>query len=147
MTHANSKRGTGGESAIAPRNFTMTNDERVRAIATGPPAHLRRLRAIEDLEENIVRALVEHYEEALAANVDGATYARMRAPQRAIERLADLVQRHNRYYLIEANLPMHPRTGELIDRTGEPWRPLAPRTLEELLGRAKDRVSPISRAR
>jgi hypothetical protein len=55
----------------------------------------------------------------------------------ALARLDDLIARHNRWYPIEANLPMHPRTGELVDRTGAPWRPMPPRTLDELLARAR----------
>jgi hypothetical protein len=128
------------ESTGAPaRNFTIGTDERVRAIAIGPPAHLRRLRAIEDLEEMIVRSLVERISEARAACVDIEAYARARPPRRALERLADLIERHNRFYPIEANLPMHPRTGELVDRTGAPFRPLPQADLAHLLARARTR--------
>jgi hypothetical protein len=132
-----SSRKSGEQSAIAARNFSLTSEERVRAIAAGPPAHMRRLRAIEDLEEGIVRVLAQRYAEARAQKIDADAYALSKAPLRAIARLADLIERHNRWYPIEANLPMHPRTGELLDRTGLPWRPLAPRDLTQLLARAR----------
>ena len=48
------------------------------------------------------------------------------SPDRITEdlaRLNDLIGRHNRYYPIEANLPIDVRTGRLLDR-GAPWRPL-----------------------
>jgi hypothetical protein len=125
------------QSGVVARNFTLSTEERVRAIAAGPPAHVRRLRAIEDLEEGIVRVLAQRYVEARALDVDPDAYARSRAPGRAIERLADLIERHNRWYPIEANLPMHPRTGELLDRSGLPWRPLRARDLSHLLARAR----------
>jgi hypothetical protein len=67
-------------------------------------------------------------------------HARAAAPRHALLRLDDLIARHNRWYPIEANLPMQPRTGELIDRTGEPWRPMRAPTLEELLARALSRA-------
>jgi hypothetical protein len=35
-----------------------------------------------------------------------------------------LIDEHNRYYPIERNLPMDPRSGALLVK-GEPWRPLA----------------------
>jgi hypothetical protein len=41
-------------------------------------------------------------------------YARTKAPVREIERLRELVARHNRWYPIEANLPIHPRTGAFV---------------------------------
>jgi hypothetical protein len=125
-------------SGVAARNFSLPTEERLRAIAAGPPAHLRRLRAIEDLADGIVRVLAQRYDEARTLAVDPDGYARSRVPARAIERLADLIARHNRWYPVEANLPMHPRTGELLDRSGMPWIPLPPPDLERLLTRAKE---------
>ncbi len=118
------------------RNFTLTTEERIRAVAAGPPAYMRRLRAIEDLEQGIVRVLAGLCEEARAAGLDEEAHARQAAPVHALARLDDLIARHNRWYPIEANLGMQPRTGELVDRTGAPWRPMRSRTLDELLARA-----------
>ena len=132
------------ETASPQRNFTLATEDRVRAIAGGPPAFMKRLRAIEDLEEGIVRTLVTACEKALDEGLPRdalATHARASVPARAYERLVDLVARHNRYYPIEANLPMRPRTGELVDRTGEAWRPMVARTVEELVTRAIDRLN------
>jgi hypothetical protein len=131
------------ETLSPQRNFTLATEDRVRAVAGGPPAFVRRLRSIEDLEEGIVRVLVDQCRRALSAgmpNENLAAHARASAPMRAFERLNDLVSRHNRYYPVEANLPMMPRTGELVDRTGEPWRPMPQRSLEELVSRALTRL-------
>jgi hypothetical protein len=128
------------ETGAPPRNFTLTIEERVRAIANGPPAYARRRRAIEDLQEGIVRVLVERCTEAAAEGVDPEARARACTPSRALERLNDLVVRHNRWYPIEANLPIHPRTGELLDRNREPWRPLRAITLDELVAQALARL-------
>jgi hypothetical protein len=126
------------DTSAPVRNFTVSVDERVRAIAGGPPAYMRRKRTIEDLERAIVRTLAERCAEAIARGIDARSHARDSAPARAIERLEDLVARHNRWYPIEANLPMHPRTGEVVDRTGEPWRPMRAPGVEDLIARALD---------
>ena len=128
------------ETLDPARNFSLTLEERVRAVAAGPPAFIRRLRSIEDLEEGIVRVLAERLEEARAAGDDAPAHARAEAPLRALERLNELISRHNRWYPIEANLPMRPRTGEMIDRNGENWRPMPERTLDDLLARALQRM-------
>lgn len=123
------------ESTFAPvRNFTISLQDRIRA-ADGPPAYMRRKRAIEDLEEsllNAVRALVRKL--AGTPDLEHAVLeaARLRLDVREINRLIDT---HNRYYPIEANLPMHPKTGALVERGGMPWRPLAPITIEDIVAR------------
>lgn len=137
------KKNASNDTASPQRNFTLRTEDRVRAIAAGPPAFVRRLRAIEDLEEGIVRVLIEHCRDARSAGAAPAelsAHARASAPMRAFERLNDLVERHNRYYPVEANLAILPRTGELVDRTGEPWRPMTRRSLEELVSRAIGRL-------
>jgi hypothetical protein len=127
------------ETLDPPHNFTLTTEERVRAATAGPPAFMRRLRSIEDLREGIVRVLVEHCEEAREEGADVETHAREAAPLRALARLNELVSRHNRYYPVEANLPMQAGTGRLIDRTGEPWKPMAACSIDELLAVALER--------
>jgi hypothetical protein len=104
------------DTAAPNRNFTLTVEERLRAYAQGPPAWSRRRRRIEDLEDELSRRAAVAPEEELAAGL--AT-------------LNDLIARHNRYYPVEANLPLDPRTGALLDG-GAPWRPLRPLTRADL---------------
>ena len=133
---SSTREGDAQRSGAPQRNFTIPVEERVRAWTAGLPAYVRRLKSIEDLEDGIVRLLAQRVEEARASRIDPDAYARASAPLRALERLHDLVDRHNRWYPIEASLPMHPATGELLDRSGVPWRPLARREFDQLLARA-----------
>jgi len=111
------------ETAAPERNFTLATEERVRAVVAGLPAFVRRLRIIEDLEAAIVRLLAAGQHERQARSL--------------LDRLNDLVSRHNRYYPIEANLAIDPRTGELVDRDGRHWKPMPARSLEDLRSTAR----------
>lgn len=118
-------------SVALPRNFTISTAEYLRALAAGPPAFARRLRRIEDLERAILAALREAEEKA---PLDAAALPEEVAAKLA--RLNRLVEDHNRYYPIEAALPIDPRTGGLLD-WGEPWRPMPPFEAAALLARAR----------
>lgn len=122
-----------------PMMFKISLAERVRAAA-GVPAHIRRKRRIEDLEEAIILALADIYDEAETQfgagtpEADGA-FA-VRANELDIKLLNDLIERHNQYYPIEANLPIEVSTGKLIAGQ-EPWVPLKPATHESLMTRLR----------
>ena len=86
-------------------------------MVTGPPAWSRRRKRIEELS---VEVLALHREgEATAA-------------KKKLAELVKLVEQHNAYYPIEANLPIDPETGQTVE-LGEPWKPLPRPTLESLL--------------
>jgi hypothetical protein len=115
------------ETAAPPRNFTLSLEERLRAYAQGVPSYIRRLRRIEDLEARLILKL------GAAGSVAAAL-----AEAEIVDELAqlnDLIARHNRYYPIEANLPIDVRSGRLLER-GAPWRPLPSVTAADLLARA-----------
>jgi hypothetical protein len=127
----------GEDATAAPqRNFTLPTEERVRALVSGPPAFVRRLRAIEDLEEAILRALVYRAVLAAGAGLDAEQELRHAFPVRSHKKLSDLVACHNRYYPVEANLPMRLRTSEIIDRDGAAWRPRRCLSVDEFVARA-----------
>jgi len=109
------------ETSAPVRNFTMTLADRVRAAA-GPPAYMRRLREIEDIEARLLREVLH-----------GADPAQL-----DLRRINDLIERHNRYYPCEANLPMDPRSGRLVERGGRAWMPLAPFTPARLAELARE---------
>lgn len=115
------------DTVVPPRNFTLTADDRVRAYTQGVPGYIRRRRRIEDLEAQLVAAL--------AAAEDPSQAVTSRRVTADLAALNDLIARHNRYYPIEARLPIEVRTGRLLDR-GVPWRPLPPVTAADLLARA-----------
>src|SRR5262245_51605323 len=120
------------EFSMLPRNFTVTSDERVRALIGGLPAYVRRRRRIEDIEAAIVHRLRAHAARTGRPIDPGAPPA---ALARALVSLRDLVDAHNRYYPIEANLPIDRATGGLLE-CGKPWEPMALPTWEALLARA-----------
>jgi len=115
-----------GFSAL-PRNFTVTTDERVRALMAGPPAYMRRRRRIEDLETIIVSGVRAQAEKG---PID--LHHPPVALARALATLRELVALHNRYYPIEANLPIDIATGGLLD-FGKPWVPMPMPTFESVL--------------
>jgi hypothetical protein len=115
------------DTASPPRNFTLSVEERLRAYAQGPPGYMLRRRRIEDLEARLIEKL------AVAE-----APAEMVATAEVVEQLAllnDLIDKHNRYYPIEAQLPIDVRTRKLVER-GAPWRPLPAVTAADLLARA-----------
>jgi len=110
-----------------PRNFRLAFEERLRAIVSGVPAYIRRRRLIEDLVEAKVQALRN-----LKTGGVSAEDLRKRAESFDLRRINDLIERHNHYYPIEANLPLDPKSGITLDR-GQRWQPLEPVTVEALL--------------
>ena len=118
------------ETVAPPRNFTLSVEDRLRAYAQGAPSYIRRRRRIEDIEAKLLARL-----SAAAAPAELAASAPL------VEELAllnDLIERHNRYYPIEAQLPIDIRTGRLLER-GAPWQPLTAVKMTDLLARAAAR--------
>jgi hypothetical protein len=105
------------------RNFSPAADRYALSLA-GPPAHMRRLREIEDE--------IEAHEQALAAaraelgdRHRGAELARRwrgLAARWSFDAVNELIERHNRWYPAEARLPMDPRTGDFVLVGGAPYR-------------------------
>lgn len=117
------------DTASPPRNFTLPLEERLRAYAQGVPSYMRRRRRIEDLEARLI--------EKLRGPEPFVEVASSREFVEELEKLNDLIDKHNRYHPIEANLPIDVRTGRLIER-GVPWRPLPFLTAADLLARGSD---------
>ncbi len=129
-------RPTALNSIDPPRNFTISTEDRVRALTIGPPAYAVRKRKIEDREVEMLDALVELHD-ALAAK--GLTAHAIKAAVEAkastfdLAKLNKLVETHNRYYPIEANLRIDPRTGGYLIYAGQAWSPEPLWTVERLL--------------
>jgi hypothetical protein len=141
-----SSKATDAIGTAAPTcNFTVTTEARTRAAIAGPPAYMLRKRRIEDMEEALIARLTKLA--GLAGASGGAHHGDDDAARAALARAArrldlapinSLIEKHNRYYPCEANLPMDPKTGALLDR-GRPWTPLPPVTLQGLVERAMNR--------
>ena len=92
--------------------------DRYLASLGGPLPYMQRLRQIDDaIEEHAIRL--------------GEAYAEHRGQPEAWERIArrwdfgdvnDLIERHNRYYPIEARLAMDPRTRDYVTVGGRSYR-------------------------
>lgn len=122
-----------------PVNFKISLADRMRA-ASGVPAFVRRKRRIEDLEEALIAALDDIYRDA-QRDFDDDPRAAERAFLDAAEKLDlrllnDLIDRHNRYYPIEANLPLDVHSGAFL-QLGKIWQPLPLATLADFLEKAK----------
>lgn len=123
-----------------PRNFSIPTEERVRAMTIGVPAWAARKRRIEDRHEELVKGLVELFDELIEkGHPREAALARMREKAASLDlaRLTALVETHNRYYPVEANLPMDPMTGAYLAR-GRPWRPEPAPTTEAIVRHAEE---------
>jgi hypothetical protein len=121
------------ETAVPARNFSVSPGERLRALVAGPPAYALRRRRIEDLEASILRLIGAH-ERKTGVPLDPRALPTPLA--RSISSLRALVEAHNRYYPIEANLPIDFATGEPVD-LGKRWSPMPLPTIEELLARRR----------
>lgn len=121
-------------SADPTRNFTLTVDERIRALTIGVPAWAARKRKIEDDQKRLVADLVELHDTLVAKKrtadeIEVALFAAATAVN--LTKLNELVSSHNRYYPIEANLPMDRRGNYLV--YGRVWRPEEPYSAARLV--------------
>jgi hypothetical protein len=96
------------------RNFGLDLAERMRGLG-GLPAHLYRLGRIEQLLER-ARALARRVHDGLE---------HLETLDALIGAVNELIESHNRYFPIEANLPIDTATG--LPRHGD--RPFVPRPL------------------
>jgi hypothetical protein len=137
------------DETLAPhRNFSISTADRIKA-AHGPPAFVRRKRHIEDLEA----ALFEMVTDAIGktGSVEAARRALEGLPsvEKALAELNRLIEAHNRYYPIEANLPLDPATGVQLDRgvgVRKPWAPLPRVTLSDVMGAACGAPSAVGKS-
>jgi hypothetical protein len=132
-------------SADPPRNFTLRLDERIRALTIGVPAYAARKKKIEDLEARLVATLVTLHD-ALAArqaklgqqrdDLALASAVADKAETLDLKQLNALIETHNRYYPMEANLPIDLPTGEYLV-SGRRWLPESPWSAERLVARVR----------
>lgn len=124
-------------SADPTRNFSLSTEERIRALTIGVPAWSQRKRNIEDDIGKIVEGLVELSETLAQKGRDPAEIARAveaAAARRDLTKINAMVVKHNRYYPVEANLPMNSRGEYLV--YGRVWRREEPFTAARLVALA-----------
>lgn len=90
------------------------------------PRWMERLREIHDeLASHRIRLERAHRELSEECAGDAEAFARRwrdRARRWRFDYVNELIDQHNDYYPIEANLPVNPRTGDYVTVTGRPYR-------------------------
>jgi len=109
---------------LRKRNFSPTVEGYALSIA-GPPAYSQRLRQIEDEIAGHEERLQEAWRTVRREEQDPAE--RERRWRAVAERwnfyaVNDLIDKHNRWYPIEARLPMSPLTGDFVLVGGKSYR-------------------------
>lgn len=107
------------------RNFRPSLEGYV-ASQGGPLPYMQRLREIELETEAHLERLAE-LQSGLAEELSGdaAAFARRWRELAAswnFTEVNDLIERHNRWYPVEARLAMDPRTGDFVRINGKPYR-------------------------
>jgi hypothetical protein len=106
------------------RNFTPNADSYLAALG-GPLPYMSRLRAIhaQTLEhERQLEAAWQELRAELADEEGFATRWRATAERWNFYEVNELIDRHNRWYPVEARLPMDPKTGDYALVNGEHYR-------------------------
>lgn len=121
--------------ADPPRNFTLSTEERIRALTIGVPSYAERKKHIEDREAGYQKKLGALFDTLAAKgrsreDIEHALFDLARTFDLA--KTNALVEKHNRYYPIEANLPLDPQTGGYL-LYGNPWVPEAPFTVQRVV--------------
>jgi hypothetical protein len=106
------------------RNFSPSIEGYALSIA-GPPAYAQRLRLIEEEIAAHEERLQEAWLELRRAEPDPAERERRwreTARRWSFHAVNDLIEKHNRWYPVEARLAMNPRTGDFVHVGGRPYR-------------------------
>ena len=98
------------------RNFKPEADNYVASLG-GPRPYMQRLRQIEADTERHLERLAEAYAESHDAEAWRRTAERWNFSE-----VNDLIDRHNRWYPLEARLPMDPRSRDFVKIGGRPYQ-------------------------
>jgi hypothetical protein len=98
------------------RRFRAEPDRYLASLA-GPLPFMRRLRQIDDEIEALTMSLSQAY----AERKDDASWRRV-AERWDFGEVNELIERHNRWYPVEARLPMDPRTRDYVKIGGRSYR-------------------------
>ena len=109
---------------LRKRNFSPSVEGYALSIA-GPPAYSQRLRQIEDEigeHEDRLREAWRSVRREERDPLERQRRWRVVAERWNFHAVNDLIEKHNRWYPIEARLPMSPRTGDFVLVGGKPYR-------------------------
>ena len=106
------------------RNFVPRADAYL-AASQGPRPYMLRLREIEQQTAAHEERLREAWRALAERHEDAASFSdawRAAAAKWSFDEVYDLIERHNRWYPVEARLPMDPRTGDYALVNGRVYR-------------------------
>ena len=128
------------------RNFSPSADAYL-AATRGPRPYMLRLREIEKAEARLAEELREGWHVlAEECGRDGDTFARRwvdLVSTVSFDEVNDLIERHNRWYPVESDLPMDPRRGDYVLVGGRDYR-LRPRDAAWALERFPPELDRVS---
>jgi hypothetical protein len=107
-----------------PRNFRPTAESYIASLG-GPLPYMRRLRQIAEESAEHDRQLAEARAELLDETGGGAEFAERwewLASRWRFDAVNELIERHNRFYPVEARLAMDPTTRDFALVNGRPYR-------------------------
>lgn len=118
-------------------NFTISLENKVKSMF-GPPHYATRARRIENITQKLMEGLTIEYASMIDSfGDDPETFARQWKELIGLlelDELNDLIEKHNTYYPVEANLQIDPDSGApLIGSV--PWEPKELISTESLLKR------------
>ena len=118
-------------------NFTIPLEKKVQALS-GPPYYAVRARRIEQLTDQLMEELTVNYSKMMKqfSNSPEVFAQKWKESVESVEldTINDLIERHNNYYPVEANLTIDPKSEALMFGSA-PWEPRKKVTKESLLQR------------
>lgn len=115
-------------------NFTIPLEKKIQALS-GPPYFAVRARRIEHMTDQLIEKLTAKYSNMIEKfgsrpNVFARKWKEL-IEGWPLDRLNDLIEKHNKYFPIEANLPIDPRSEALMFGSAA-WQPKEKITVESL---------------
>jgi hypothetical protein len=125
-------------------NFTIPLEKKIQTLS-GPPYYMLRSRQIERLMDQLMEELSAEYSKMLAKfagrrEVFAGKWKKL-IENWPLDKLNNLIEKHNMYYPIEANLRMNPRSSDFLFGSAV-WKPREKITVESLLERFPPDASP-----
>ncbi len=138
LASQNEFQNTKGKPLKIPQfNFTISLENKVKSMF-GPPHYATRARRIEIITQRLIEDLTVEYDRMVAKlgdDSEGFTkqWQELIRSMELVE-INDLIDKHNRYYPIEANLQIDPDSGAPLVGSVL-WEPVPQITIEGLLDR------------
>ncbi|MCG8702450.1 MAG: hypothetical protein MI922_30645 [Bacteroidales bacterium] len=129
---------------LHPKNFTTSTEHEIQAYVGGPPKFAIRARKIETTIEKLYQDLDHDYAELIDHYGDNPTLFAKHWNQvinsLELKKLNSLIEKHNKYYPVEAGLRLDSDTGKYM-LGSTPWKEKKKITKAELLEQFPSKLS------